>query len=118
MNETYTELATPFTTADTVGPVSVGYSGGKLTVTFANFRTPIQTIVFRDTRTFSWTGWDDAPEAIPDRIYQVANSGFLAPWERFSVGGAPFLHFKLGFNAEGKFLDVVATKMEYGASDN
>lgn len=118
MSEVYTELDTQFTTADTVGPVSISYLGGKLSVTFANFRTPIQTIVFHDTRAFSWNGWDGtSAEISPDRIYQVTGSALLAPWLRFSVRDAPFLHFKLGFNAEGKFLDVVATRMDYQMSE-
>ena len=113
MIEVSAELLTPFTTADTIGPVSVSYSGDKLAVTFANHGTPVQTVEFSDVRAFSWTGWDDVPaEASPDRVYRVEGSAFLAPWQRFSVGGAPFIHFKLGFVSEGKFLDVVATRME------
>jgi hypothetical protein len=114
MAEIYTELRTEFTTTDTEGPISIKFTGQQLYVTFGNFRGPVQTIAFHDVRVFSWNGWDDAsPEANPDRIYQVTGSSFLAPWEHFSVGQLKFLHFKLGFNAEGKFLDVVATRMEY-----
>lgn len=113
MSEVYIELPAPFTTADTIGPVSISYSGDKLAVTFANYGTPVKTVVFHDVRAFSWTGWDDAsPEASPDRVYRVEGSAFLAPWLRFSVGGVLFLHFKLGFVSEGKFLDIVVTRME------
>ena len=113
MTEGYTELDTLFTTADTVGPVSMHFSGSELSVTFANFQTPMQTVIFHDVRVFTWTGWNDASaDTSPDRVYQVTGSVLLAPWERFSVGNLPYLHFKLGFNAEGKFLDVVATRMD------
>jgi hypothetical protein len=117
--EVYTELPTSFTTADTEGPVSIQFAGDELTVTFANFRTPLQTVVFHDVRAFSWTGWDDAPVAArPDSVYQLTGSAFLAPWERFSVGDLRFVHFKLGFNAEGKFLDIVATRMEHRIAEH
>jgi len=113
MPEAYTLLSTAFATADTVGPVSISFSRDKLVLEFANFSTPVRRVVFHDVRAFSWTGWDDAsPEASPDGIYQVTGSRFLAPWERFSVGDLRFVHFKLGFNAEAKFLDIVATRME------
>jgi hypothetical protein len=113
MPEVFTELATSFTTADTEGPVTMWFSGDELVLEFANFGTPPQRIAFNDVRAFSWSGWENAPpEAFPDRIYRVTGTRFLAPWEKFSVRELRFAHFKLGFNAEGKFLDVVATGME------
>jgi hypothetical protein len=117
MSAVYSELETTFTTADTVGPVSISFSGAELTVTFANFRTPVQTVMFYDVRAFSWSGWDGtSPEISPDRIYVVSGSSFLAPWIEFSASGDQFVHFKLGFNAEGKYLDVIARRMEYKGS--
>jgi hypothetical protein len=114
MREVYKKLATSFTTADTEGPVSINFDGKELVVTFTNFRTPIQKVVFYDARAFSWTGWEDvSPEAEYDGVCEVTGSMFLEPWERFSVQGFPFVHFKLGFNACGMFLDVVATRMVY-----
>ncbi len=112
MAEVYIELSTAFTTADTIGPISVMFSDEKLTVTFSNFRTPVQAVIFHNVRAFSWNGWADASSgARPDSVYEVEGSEFLAPWNRFSVRSVPFRHYKLGFNAEGKFLDVVATHM-------
>ncbi|MBL9200424.1 MAG: hypothetical protein JNL39_07950 [Opitutaceae bacterium] len=114
MGEVYIELPTAFTTADTVGPILMSFSGDKLTVTFANFRTPLHTVIFRNVRAFYWYGWEStSPEARPDRVYEVRDSEFLAPWTRFCVERTPFRHFKLGFNAEGKFLDVVATHLDH-----
>jgi hypothetical protein len=114
MAETYTELETTFTTADTEGHVAMILRENMLKIEFSNFRTPIQTVIFHHVRAFTWTGWEGTSEKIsPDRIYQVAGSELLAPFTRFAVNGAPFLHFKLGFNAEAKFLDVVSTRMEY-----
>ncbi|HEX2852312.1 MAG TPA: hypothetical protein VHO24_03660, partial [Opitutaceae bacterium] len=113
MTEAYTELSTDFTTADTEGPVSINFSGDRLELSFTNFRTPIQRVAYHDVRALSWIGWEDTSPAIsPDRIYQVRGSRFLAPWERFSVGEVRFVHFKLGFNAQAKYLDVIATRME------
>jgi len=101
MPEVHSELETSFTTADTEGPVAIHFSGDTLTVTFANFRTAPQTIVFHHAREFSWTGWDHAPqEAKPDSVYEVTGSALLAPFARFTVEGRPFRHFRLGFNAE------------------
>ena len=114
MAEVYTELTTSFTTADTTSPVSLAYDGRELVVSFTNHSTPVQRVVFSDVRAFSWVGWDDAPAgAAFDGACEVVGSQFLSPWERFSVGNLPFRHFKLGFNAEGKFLDVIATRMEH-----
>lgn len=113
MSEVYSELFTTFTTADTVGPVRMSFLGDRLEVEFAVFGSPIQRIVFHDVRAFAWVGWEGTSSTIsPDRVYQVRGSSFLAPWERFAVGELSFAHFKLGFNAEGKYLDVVATRME------
>lgn len=114
MAEVYTEIATSFTTADTTSPVSLAYDGRELIVSFTNYGTPLQVIVFSDVRAFAWTGWDDAPaEAAYDRVCEVTGSAFLAPWESFVVASLQFRHFKLGFNAEAKFLDVIATRMEH-----
>ena len=110
MSEVYSELSTNFTTADTVGPVHISFSGDQLEVEFAVYGTPKQRVVFHDVRAFAWTGWEDTSPAIsPDRIYQVVGSRFLEP---YVVSTLRFIHFKLGFNAEGKYLDVVATRME------
>ena len=114
MSEVCTELATAFTTADTIGPVTVRYDGHQLVVSFANYGTPIQEVTFIDVRAFSWSGWDDAPAGAEfDGVCEVTGSRFLDPWTRFAVDGLPFRHFKFGFNAEAKFLDVIATRMEY-----
>ena len=114
MPETHTELETLFTTADTEGPISIHFSDQTLSITFANFRTPPQTVVFHHAREFSWTGWEQASaDARPDSVYEVTGSAFLAPFMRFAVEGRPFRHFRLGFNVEGKFLDVIATDMEH-----
>lgn len=113
MSEVYSELSATFTTADTISPVRISFSGDQLELEFAVFGTPSQRIVFHDVRAFSWDGWENtSPTISPDRIYQVTGSRFLAPWEQFSVGELRFRHFKLGFNAEGKYLDVIATRME------
>lgn len=113
MPEVHSELETSFTTADTEGPVEIHFSSGTLAVTFFNFRTPPQTVLFHHAREFSWTGWDHASqEAKPDSVYEVTGSKLLAPFERFAVEGRRFRHFRLGFNAEAKFLDVIATNME------
>ena len=113
MSEIYTELSPSFTTADTIGPVRISFAGDELSVEFAVFRSPIQKIVFRDARAFSWSGWEGtSPLISPDRIYQVSGSSFLEPWLSFSSNGLRFTHFKLGFNAEAKYLDVIATRVE------
>jgi hypothetical protein len=113
MSEVHLELETPFTTADTEGPLVMHFSGATLSVTFSNFRTPPQTVVFHYAREFSWTGWDHASaDAKPDSVYEITGSALLAPFTRFAAGGLRFRHFRLGFNAEGKFLDVIATGME------
>ena len=113
MPEAHTELETLFTTADTEGPISINFSEQTLSITFTNFRTPPQTLVFYHAREFSWTGWAHASaDAKPDRVYEVTGSAFLAPFTTFAVEGRPFRHFRLGFNAVGKFLDVIATDME------
>ena len=114
MAEIYTELSTTFTTADTEGPVTITFRENALTVEFSNFRNAGQKVVFHDTRAFSWSGWDGTSEKLsPDRVYQVDGSALLAPWIGFAVQKRPFLHFQLGFNAEGKYLDVIATRMEH-----
>ncbi len=114
MAEIYTELTTTFTTADTEGPVTITFRANTVTVEFSNFRTPAQKVVLHDARAFSWIGWEGTSEKLsPDRIYRVDGSDLLIPWSSFAVKERPFLHFKLGFNAEGKFLDVIATRMEH-----
>jgi hypothetical protein len=114
MSELHTELTTSFTTADTEGAVSIQFSGATLSVTFSNFRTSPQIVTFHHAREFSWTGWEHASsDAKPDSVYEVTGSALLAPFLRFAVEGRPFRHFRLGFNAEGKFLDVIAIEMEY-----
>ena len=118
MPEHYEQISREFTTADTEGPVVIKFEGDKLTVEFRNFRTPLQRVVFSDVRAFSWTDWNNAPTgARPDEVYRVTGSTLLAPFERSAVGEKPFAHYKLGFCAEGKWLDVVATTMQYKRPD-
>ncbi len=118
MPETYSELATAFTTADTVGSVEIAFVNSQLHVRFAVYGSPSQEIVFYDVRAFSWSGWEDtSPSISPDRVYSVSDSKFLAPWESCAVSQTRFTHFKLGFNAEAKYLDVIATRMEEKMAD-
>ena len=118
MPETYSELSTAFTTADTIGPVEIAFVSGQLHVMFTVYGSPVQEIVLYDVRAFSWSGWEDTSPAIsPDRVYSVSGSRFLAHWESCAVGKFRFMHFKLGFNAEGRYLDVIATRMEEKEAD-
>lgn len=112
MTEAYSELSTGFSTADTVGPIAVCFSGEVLHVDFEGVDGKKRRVLFSNVRAFAWSGWDaTSPDASPDRIYQVRGSSLLAPWENVRVGEQRFVHYKLGFNAEGKYLDVVATSM-------
>ncbi len=89
------------------------FANDELVVEFSNFNTSVQRTIFYDVRAFSWTEWDNAStDAKPDRIYQVTGSQLLLPWSEFSIGELPFIHLKLGFNAQSKFLDVITTRME------
>lgn len=112
MSESYIELSPPFTTADTEGPVRLSFDGSCLVAEFSNYKTSTQRLVFSDVRSFAWTGWEGTPTGIsPDRIYEVKDSKMLAGFAGFLVGELSFRHFKLGFNAEAKYLDVIATTM-------
>ena len=113
MPETQSELQTSFSTADTDGPLSVNFSGETLSITFTYFKGLARTVVFHQTREFSWTDWQLAPANTKwDSIYEVTGSALLSTYTGFAAEGRPFRHFRLGFNAQGKFLDVIATEME------
>lgn len=112
MAETYEELSTGFSTADTLGSIRICLNSDVLNVDFESSDGKRRRVIFSDVRAFAWNGWEGTSADIsPDRIYQVGGSTFLAPWESFSVDGKRFVHYKLGFNAEGKYLDIIATSM-------
>jgi hypothetical protein len=119
MIEQYTELDATFTTADTEGDVLISYQGDVLTVSFRSFGTPLQIVRFLDARVFCWTGWEHATSDAPvDRACEVTRSSLLEPFMRFSVKEYSFRHFRLGFNAKGRYLDVIATRLEHSSAAN
>jgi len=114
MSEVYKEITTAFSTADTESPVELNFKANRLIARFLDWQRHEVQIEFSDVVALRWD--DNYLPSItisPDRVYEVENSEWIAALqENGGLGSSEqHIHLKLGFNDEGKFLDVIATQM-------
>jgi len=112
----YIEVDTSFSTADTEPGISLVYIDRKLTLTFSSWRSEPTVVVFYDVPAFRWDeSWSSYTDIAPERVYRVEESEWLERWKREVLvsDSESYVHFRLGFNAEGMFLDIIASRMEH-----
>ena len=116
MSQRFIEIQTSFSTADTESGISLKYEERKLAVSFRSWKAEPTVVKFYDVPAFKWDeSWSNFTALAPDRVYRVEESEWLNRWKQESLISESdgLIHFRLGFNAEGMFLDVIASRLEH-----